>query len=391
MILRRLRAWLIVVAAGAAAAAALPGAARAQSELNTRFSGYFEHQYSLSRTGDDWRQIDYDRLRGELAVRTRQGSRASAAVVYQLFRGDTKLDPASFLPQGQLPGLDSLASRLTDRHYLNHAYIALVISPGLELTVGKQYLTWGSAWVFNPTELYRPKNALEPSYDREGVGALSMKLALGLLSDLQIAYVPDGTVENSGKLVRLRHHLIGFDVSALAAVKSDPAPLGREATNDRRYILGGDLTGEILGLGVWTEGTWSSRSGERWGELTVGGNYSLSDGTLFMVESYFNGRGKSDSPYSAQAWLERLSGGRLTLGRTTVFGMVSRKFGQLWQLAISTVGNPGDGSAVVIPSISYSFADNIDLLFNGVWYLGDAGDEYGFDQIGGFVRGRIYF
>ena len=362
----------------------------AQAQLDTRLSGYLEHQYSLTRVQDRWRQIDYDRFRADLNVRAGKGSRASVSVIYQLYRGDTRLESSDFLPDGIQIGPDSVLAVLTNRNYLNHAYVVLG-SRLIEVTAGKQYLNWGAAWVFNPTELFRPKNALEPGYDREGIAALSVRFALGPMSELLVGFVPNGSIDQSGRVVRLRHHVAGFDVTGLVASISDESVLLKTVSRERRLVVGGDITGELLGLGVWSEGTWSRRGDQTWGELTVGGNYSLADGTLILVEAFFNGRGKSQGPYSAQAWLEKLSGTRRTLGNTTVVGMVRRSVGQLWMLGMASLINPGDGSAVVIPSIAYSFAENVDLLFNGLLNLGGPGDEYGLDQIGGFLRGRIYF
>ncbi|GMQ81768.1 MAG: hypothetical protein BMS9Abin05_1204 [Rhodothermia bacterium] len=362
----------------------------AQAQLDTRLSGYLEHQYSLTRTGDRWRQIDYDRFRADFNVRAGRGSRASVGVIYQLYRGDTRLEASDFLPDGIRFGRDSVLTVLKNQNFLNHAYIVLG-SRLIEVTAGKQYLTWGAAWVFNPTELFRPKNAFEPGYDREGVGAISVRLALGPMSELLAGFIPNGRIDNSGRVVRLRHHISGFDVSGLVASTTDDSPRPFSGKLGRRLVVGGDITGELLGLGVWSEATWSRRGDQRWGELTIGGNYSLSDGTLILLEAFFNGRGKSNGPYSAQSWLEKFSGVRRTLGKTTIVGLLSRSMGQLWTIGFATLVNPGDGSAVVIPSISYSFADNVDLLFNGVLNLGGPDDEYGFDQIGGFLRGRIYF
>jgi hypothetical protein len=358
--------------------------------LDSRLSGYFEHQYSLRRISDEWRHIDYDRLRADLNIRTKQGSRASAGVVYQLYRGDTKIDPADFLPGGIVISQDSLGIELKDRHYLNHAYIVLG-SGTVEITAGKQFLTWGAGWVFNPTELFRPKNALEPSYDREGIGAISARIALGPLSDLLLGYVPDGNLEQSGRVLRIRHHISGFDVSGLVASTSEVSiGFGREDPV-QRTVIGGDITGEILGLGIWTEAARFDQDGERWTEATLGGNYTLSDGTLILIEGFYNGRGKSSSPYSTQAWLELIFGSRRTLGKTTLFGAVNRTIAQLWTVGMSVISNPGDGSLILIPAIAYSFADNIDLLFNGLLYVGQPGDEFGADQTGGFIRGRLYF
>ncbi len=384
MIRRRYFLALLIGLAG------ITNSARAQVRLDSRFSGYYEHQYSLSRINDEWRQIDYDRLRADLNIRTKQGSRASAAAVYQLFRGDTKIDPSDFLPGGIVLSQDSIGVELRNRRYLNHAYIVLG-SGTVEITAGKQYLTWGAGWVFNPTELFRPKNVLEPSYEREGIGAISARIGLGPLSDLLLGYVPDGDLARSGKVIRVRHHISGFDVSGLVASRSEASIGSGRDHPAQRTIIGGDITGEILGLGVWTEAARFDQDGERWTEATLGCNYTLKGGTLILIEGYYNGRGKSSSPYSAQAWLERIYGSRPTLGKTTLFGAVNRTIAQLWTVGMSVISNPGDGSLLVIPLVAYSFADNVDLLFNGLIYIGGPGDEFGADQTGGFIRGRLYF
>jgi hypothetical protein len=314
--------------------------------------------------------------------------------VYQLYRGNTSIALADVLPEELGAVVGDATVDLETRHYLNHAYVTIRPGP-VELTAGKQFLTWGAAAVFNPTELFRPKNILEPGYEREGVGAISAKLPFGPLSDVRVAWVPDGGFDTSGKLVRVRHHLAGFDLSAIAAeiyeqvLPSAITGLGEQL--ERRRTVGGDVTGEILGLGVWTEATWSNFAGEDWLEVTAGGNYSLTDGTLLMLEGFYNGRGEWDAPYAATSWLHRLSGTRRTLGKGVVVGNVTRPFGQLWSLGMSALGNVGDGSGVVIPSVSYSFAENVDLLFNGLVYFGGNGTEFGAGDLGGFLRGRVYF
>jgi len=363
--------------------------------MTARFNGYWEHQLSAGYNGNDWTQLDYDRFRADLAARAGRSTQASIAVIYQLYRGNTSISLNDRLPEAyQNPLLDSLVIDLEDRHFVNHAYITIKPRP-FEITAGKQYLTWGAAWVFNPTELFRPKNSFEPTYEREGVGALSLRLPFGPLSDMTAAYVPDGGFETSGKVFRARHHIRGFDVSAIAAqIHERPASIGSGLTDpvpERRYTVGGDITGELFGLGVWFEGTWSDRGDQNWVELSVGTNYSLHDGTLLLLEGYYNGRGQWNDPYPVGAWFARLSGDGLTLGKGTLYGSASRRFSDLWTLAASSIVNVGDGSAAVIPAVTYAFAENVDLVMNLVFPLGEDGSEYGSGSYGGFVRGRVYF
>jgi hypothetical protein len=358
-----------------------------------RFNGYWEHQFSASYNGDDWTQLDYDRFRADITATAGRSTRASAAVVWQLYRGNTGISLSDALPN-YISVPDSAVVELENRHFLNHAYFTVRPRP-FEITAGKQYLTWGAAWAFNPTELFRPKDLFEPTYEREGVGALSVKLPLGPLSNILFAYAPDGGFETSAKVLRARHHISGFDISALIAETHErPAPPGidlPELPLAQRHVVGGDITGELFGLGVWAEGTWSNRADETWVEATVGGNYTLPDRTLLMVEGYYNGRGEWGDRYSIRQWLARISGDVRSLGKGTVYGMASRPFGDLWTVAGSAIMNIGDGSIAVIPAITYAFAENVDLVTNLVFSIGPDGTEFGSGSSGGFVRGRVYF
>jgi hypothetical protein len=366
----------------------------AAGQQGVRLTGYLEHQFAANNTDSGWSPIDYDRLRVDLNARAGRGTRLSASVVYQIYRGDTQVELQNFLPDEFDPLAGSASVELDDQHFLNHAYVALAPGP-FEIIAGKQYLTWGAAWVFNPTELFRPKRLFEPTYEREGIGALAAKVPLGPLTDVLVAFVPDGGFAESGKVFRARHHLAGFDISALVGeVHENPAAAQIGAPplpSERRFTVGGDVTGELFGLGVWAEATWSDRAGDQWVEATVGSNYTLRDGTLLLLEGFYNGRGEWDDPYPLSQWLARFSGDYRSLGKGMLYSHVSRPFGQLLTLGMSGLTNIGDGSGVLIPSVAYAFAENVDILFNGVVYLGPDGSEFGANNHGGFLRGRVYF
>lgn len=366
----------------------------AQGQENAHISGYFEHQFSTSKTDAGWSQLDYDRLRIDLETRAGRNTRASAALIWQIFRGKTEISLRDVLP-GHLKSLaPTVPVKIEDRHYLSH--ICITLHPGpFEITVGKQYLAWGSGMVFNPTELFRPKNLLEPTYEREGVDAISASLPTGSLGDLMIAMIPRGGFRTSSRVIRMRQHLAGFDLSALLAEMHERTGMGflggPAGDLERRITAGGDLTGEIFGMGVWLEATYSSLADGQWWEATLGGNYTLPWGTLIALEGYYDGRGKWNDPYPLRHWLGRLTGSRRTLGKGMLFGMVSHQTGRIWTFGMSGLANTGDRSTVLIPSVSCSFAQNVDLLFNGLIFIGRDGTEFGTQNHGGFLRIRAYF
>lgn len=386
------RRGLLAVCAALAAIALQPPPAPAQSPPSLR--GYLEHQLSTSRTESGWSQLDYDRLRLDLDAEAGRGARVSAALVWQLFRGNTRPSISDYLPEALAGQTPSMIYRIADREYLNHAYLSLRSGP-FEVVAGKQYLNWGRAMVFNPTDLFRPKNLTEPSYEREGVGALSASLPLGPLSDVMAAYVPEGGFGTSAKVIRARTHWAGFDLSLLGAelweepLESRFSSSARE--REQRFTLGGDVSGELWGLGVWAEGTWSTMPDEDWVEFTAGANYTLPSRTFLAVEGYLDGRGKWTEPYSLDRWLALFTGFRRTAGGGMLFGTVDHPFTDLLNAGLSGLGNTGDRSTLLIPHLSYAFAQDVDLTARILIPLGPDGTEFGTRDPGGFVRARVYF
>lgn len=367
----------------------------AHAQTSARIQGYLEHQYSVSYAGGNWTHLDYDRVRADVSARAGRRTQVSIAPVWQIFRGDTRIQLRDVLPDVFDAFADTLSLPIDDQLFLNHAYIKL--RPGsFDITVGKQYLAWGAGLVFNPTELFRPKNALEPGYEREGIGALTVSLQLGPLSDVLVGFVPDGGLAESGKMLRLRHHIRGFDTSVLLAVLDEqPVTAGLQLfTPDRaqRLTVGGDITGSLLGLGAWLEATWSEMEAVDWVALTAGTNYTIGNGTLLMAEAHYNGRGGSGAPYTAGQWAGSLSGVLRTINEWTFYGAVSHPIDQyqLWNAGLAALVS-GDGSAVLVPSLAYAFAENVDLLLNGLVYAGEDGKAFGGERLGAFIRARVYF
>lgn len=385
---------LALVAVLALAGAVAPTGAAAQSE-SLRLSGYLEHQFSVSEAPSGWYHTDYDRLRIDLDASAGRGVVASAGLVWQIYRGRTTHRVADLVPSSLRDRLSpELSFTVDDRQYLNHAYVSLYTGP-LSVTAGKQHLAWGRGAVFNPTELFRPKALYDPGYEREGVGALKATLVAGVLSDVALVYVPEDSWRTSAKVARVRTHAAGFDLSALAAElwEGDVAApfIGDPTALQRRRTVGGDISGELMGIGVWAEGTWSTRPDDDWMELTVGGNTTLPGDVLVNLEGYYDGRGEWDTPYPLRDWLAVAGGNRRTIGRGMLFTSVSRPTGDLLTPALAGLANVGDGSAALLPNARYSFAENVDLFLQLILTLGPDGTEFGTRGHGGLIRGRVYF
>lgn len=384
----------IAAAVASFAAAALVAGPLAAQEANLGIRGYLEHQAWVSELPSGWTLVDYDRLRVDLDGRAGRGAGASAGLVWQLFRGTTTTHLSDLLPAAIRDELPADATfTIGDRHFLNHAFVTLDVGP-VAVTAGKQYLAWGRGLVFNPTELFRPKALFDPSYEREGVGAVAVAFETGALSDAAAVYVPGDAWDTGAAVARVRGHLAGFDVSALAARLHERdtwhALLGLPIAGARRVTVGGDVSGEFPGLGLWAEGTWSARGGEGWAELTTGANTTLPGDVLVNVEAFYDGRGRR-TPYELEDWLALAAGDRRTLGRVMLFGSASGTARDLLTWSLGALANAGDWSAALLPGMTWSFAENVDLVGQLVLPVGPDGTEFGTRRPAGLVRGRVYF
>jgi len=74
----------------------------------------------------------------------------------------------------------SLTDNITfsDRTFLDNAYLKLSLK-AFDLTVGKQQISLGTGYVWNPTDVFNIKDPLDPTYEQPGHNALRVDVALG--------------------------------------------------------------------------------------------------------------------------------------------------------------------------------------------------------------------
>ena len=103
------------------------------------------------------------------------------------------------------------------RIFLDNAYLSWKIG-SVSLRLGRQQLSWGPAYSFNPTDLFHKKELLDPTYEKEGVTALRLDYRWGIGGQLAGIIVPGAKLDRSGYAVRLATHIhsIGYDLALTA-------------------------------------------------------------------------------------------------------------------------------------------------------------------------------
>ncbi len=268
----------------------LPMALTAQAE----FFGYYETELDVARISGQQYNYGYNKMRLDLTAYPAESVTIGANLNIQRFSGQTTWNVLDFLPERiWKPFLgDSAVFPITlpDTLYLDNVYIRLNF-PFFDLTVGKQQISLGTGYAWNPVDIFNRKELLDPTYEQTGVTALRMELPLADRIGLDLILVPEDSWENSAKMIQGKVGLGSFDLTASFAEYNAPNPYWRLApaimppTHTIRQRIGGSIVGEILGIGIWGEGMWDLKDQPiDFNEYLIGLDHTFDFRTYILAE-----------------------------------------------------------------------------------------------------------
>jgi len=246
---------------------------------------------------------------------------------------------------------------------------------GGEVAVGRQRISWGTGHIWNPTDLFNPLNPANfAKIEKDGADAVSAKVFLGTLTDVQAVWNPAADApSNAG--VRLRTNIGTYDVSVLGGY-FDSAP-----------VTGGDFAGNLGPMGIRAEVLYSgpAKSGtSKFLKAIVGADQQFT-GTLYgLVEYQYNGPGTTDkTAYDLEALL---AGSILNVARHYVAAMASYQPYPLVTLSFMGTLNLDDGSQFYSGTIDYSAGEELVLGGGLQLFNGDRGDEFWYYPLAAYVK-----
>jgi hypothetical protein len=158
--------------------------------------------------------------------------------------------------------------------------------------------------------------------------------------------------------------------------------------------MGGDFAGELLGLGVWGEGAHNFvEDFDDFWELLIGGDYTFDSEVYILLEFYHHSLGKSDyRDYDLNDWLRFFYQEQKSLTRDQLYCLVQYPLTDLLKIGGSTLISLSDGSIALVPTLLYSFHENIEFTLIGNLNFGEEGKAYGSSQGNSLLlRSRAYF
>jgi len=315
-------------------------------------SGYFENRFFLvEHTDVGWKDLkekfdlgDYNRLRLILKASPSKKVTVTAAVDFFSFHGimtsplGTYGDPADTGPEKENVKID-----------LDRAYVDLYFKK-FDVTVGKQRVAMGVSYLWAPLDIFNRVNIYEPKEEKPGANALKIYIPLGPSSSLTGVFSPDDDFQTSKSGFRAQTQVFGVD-AAVTFIRS-----GEIETS----IYGVDLRGENF-LGWWIEAGYFVSPVQKDKKIVLGFDYTfpLNRGIYWLNEFYYDSGGAKDP--SDYDFASLLAGRRFTLGRTYFFSMLRYSFSDFLGASVSYIGNWGDGSFYISPTLQYEISQNVSI------------------------------
>ncbi|MCU0344304.1 MAG: hypothetical protein MUE91_03370 [Ignavibacteriaceae bacterium] len=258
------------------------------------------------------------------------------------------------------------------------------IKDNLQATLGRQRVAWGTCWVWNPTDLFNPKNVLNFDYEElPATDAIRVQYYTSPVTKLDFTYQPAKNPENQILAGLWSLNESDYDINLIAGMRFKKWLTGFSWAGD---ILDAGFRGEILVSQAPNEpdtnsiyGQFGQSSLSSWDKplvsIALSGDYTFQNTFYIHTEILYNNNGKSSNTLLFQE--EALLLGMLSAARLSIYQEFAYDITPLLRSIIYGIFNPDDKSFVVVPSLSYSIITNLDLYLICLFFDGEPLTQYG--------------
>ncbi|MCK4639842.1 MAG: hypothetical protein KAU06_00755 [Candidatus Marinimicrobia bacterium] len=366
--------------------------------------GYYEGEYDFGKLPDKSIYFGYNKLRLDMDTSPSNNIRISADVIYKQFNGQTELNFMDFIDQKYWPviplpdgsgniTLTELPYQLQDTLYIDNMFLEFHHKL-FDLTLGKQQISPGVGYAWNPTDIFNIKDNMDPTYEQTGISAVKLSIPLGYRTTLSGILQPENSWDETVQYYQLKTGFGRYDLSVLYG-RSQYRQNGLLGSSIQpRDLYGFNLEGELFGLGIRSEVAahrLDYNSNDLQYEYIIGADYTFANSLFIMAEYYYNDLGSPANKTVFDDYLVYFAGERKSLNQNYLFNLAMYPLGDLLDAGLLSIINLNDKSAVVIPQLIYRIYQDVELTFMGSLFIGEDTDEFGYQEYGARVRLRTYF
>lgn len=269
------------------------------------------------------------------------------------------------------------------------------VKDDFQVTVGRQRISWGTCWVWNPTDLFNPLEVLDFDYEeRPATDAIRVQYYTGPVTKIEVSYKPANNPYDQILAGLFSLNKWDYDFNFIGGMKY------------KRWLAGFSWAGDIYGAGFRGEVLVSQSpdstdsifpyqqypqlnisSDKPISSLALSGDYTFPNTFYIHTELLYNNIGVTANTLLYQP--EASSLGLLTAARWSIFQEFAYDITPLLRGTLFGIYNPNDKSYVIVPSLSYSVITNLDLYFVAFFFEGAPLTEYG--EYGTTIYARIKY
>ncbi|MBA7526323.1 hypothetical protein ES705_18484 [subsurface metagenome] len=370
------------------------------AESKFEIFGYYEPQYTGVCFDTDYYHVLTNKLRIDMKIDYSDDLSFGANFNFLLYGGKTRWNLLDYIPDRVSRTVDNQDSIFYEVDYENDVILDNVYLRGsikyADITIGRQQISLGTGYAWNPTDIFNIKEMSDTTYEQPGHNAVRLDIPLADRSDAIMIYQTDNDFERFAKLLRIKTGYGHFDYSLIVISSERELTdfINFSSSEQNRLLVGGDIVGELLGLGVWAEYAYNFiDEGTDFAESVLGIDYTFRGGVYVMSEYYRNTEGKTDyRKYDLNDWLRFISAQTKAISRDQVYGLITLPLTDLITVGSSAIISVNDGSFSIIPTLNYILLENLELQGfiniafgkNGTVFDKDFGN-------GGVLRMRLYF
>lgn len=327
------------------------------------FRGYIKELGSIS-TGNDLKPIRYDNIlhhRHETHLSFDNGLELRADLRTRLLAGWTVENTpgySDFLEQD--PGYFDLSRILieSDRSLLHTTVDRLQLSyySGLwEVSLGRQRINWGKSFVWNPNDLFNAYAYLDFDYEeRPGTDAASVSYNWSYASSVQLGYRIGDSVDESVIAGMFRGNIGAYDVQIIAGSYYE------------QWVLGGGFSGYLKDSGLYGEVSYFHEKKDlknNRGHITatLGADHMFRNAVYLSGELLYNGGYNTVTSPLLQLTTPPTAD-NLFISKSGIYLNSSYQLSPLTTLSGGFLSSFTESVYILIPQISYSVSENMDLL-----------------------------
>jgi hypothetical protein len=391
--------------------------------------GYFESQADGAVLQNESILYGYHKLRVDMEANPGENVRIGVNVNAKHMWGKTTFNLLEYLPEGLLtpPTQDSASAypakfpyTIQDTFYLDNMFLQLYGNK-FKLILGKQQISPGTGYVWNPTDIFNVKDIMDPAYEQSGVTAIGLDFYPMAGNSVFLAVQPKEDIDHTTWYARIRQSTAALDLSLNIAqyAWTESGIFGFtfipwERTY-KRFMTGAAFSADIAGIGLHGEYAYNRlthlnftynrqleilltpehvsryQSGKHYIEYLIGADYTFENSLYILTEYFHSDFGKNKDDLIFNDFLQYLSGTTRSINRDYLFFQAMYPVTDLITSTAFLISNLNDMSTVFNFQVSITLGNNVETDLLGSWFMGDDDTEFGAQKAAGRLRLKVYF